>query len=115
MVEILTDIFSHVCHQIPERSFLVYEGKSILCARCTGMYLGLLLSLIPIMRFSKISNIKMASMLVLSIFILILEIFGENTRIVPFGNTARFITGVIFGISVGIGIVMPAKQFMRGC
>ena len=34
-----------VCHQLEERSFCVHGVCSPLCARCTGMYLGAMLSL----------------------------------------------------------------------
>ncbi|HEY0386227.1 MAG TPA: DUF2085 domain-containing protein [Pyrinomonadaceae bacterium] len=33
--------FSRVCHQIPERSFQVAGHSFAVCARCTGLYVGL--------------------------------------------------------------------------
>ena len=35
-----------VCHQIEERSFFYHDLQSPLCARCTGMYLGGLLTIV---------------------------------------------------------------------
>jgi uncharacterized membrane protein len=32
--------FSHVCHQIPERSFYIAGYPLAVCARCTGLYVG---------------------------------------------------------------------------
>src|ERR1700674_542860 len=32
--------FSHVCHQLPERSFFIEGHPFAVCARCTGIYAG---------------------------------------------------------------------------
>ena len=34
------EAFSHVCHQIPERSFYIAGYPLAVCARCTGLYVG---------------------------------------------------------------------------
>lgn len=34
------EAFSHVCHQIPERSFHIAGYPLAVCARCTGLYVG---------------------------------------------------------------------------
>jgi uncharacterized membrane protein len=36
----LYEAFSHLCHQIPERSFYVAGRPFAVCARCTGLYVG---------------------------------------------------------------------------
>lgn len=35
-----------ICHQISERSFHAHDTQAPLCARCTGMYLGAVLSIV---------------------------------------------------------------------
>jgi uncharacterized membrane protein len=52
--------FSHVCHQIPEHSFIYHNFVFPVCARCTGIYLGLFIgglsvafNLLPYKLFSK--------------------------------------------------------------
>ena len=37
--------FSLVCHQQPERSFILFGGTVAVCARCLGIYLGAALGL----------------------------------------------------------------------
>jgi len=34
------EVFSHVCHQAPERSFYIAGYPLAVCARCTGLYVG---------------------------------------------------------------------------
>jgi uncharacterized membrane protein len=114
-IEILINIFSHVCHQIPERSFLIYGGKSILCARCTGMYFGVLVGILSITFIKKISNIRIAKMILISVLIVLLEIGIERTQIVSFGNIVRFATGLLLGVTIGHSIAMSTKQILGRC
>ncbi|HEY3307724.1 MAG TPA: DUF2085 domain-containing protein [Desulfuromonadaceae bacterium] len=110
----LTRLFSHVCHQLPERSFLIFKGKNILCARCTGMYSGLILGLILVIAYSKITNTDIFKLLCFAVILLIMEMLGEKVTDLHLGNVDRFMTGIIFGISVGIGLVLPIKQLLGG-
>ena len=115
IIDFFNRLFSHVCHQMPDRSisFLVFSGKSILCARCTGMYLGLLFGITLAIFALKINNTQILKMLFFSISILIIEMIIENIVVLTFGNVARFMTGISFGVSVGIGIIAPIKQAFR--
>jgi hypothetical protein len=48
------------------------------------------------------------------VIILIIEMIVEKIVTLPFGNVARFITGIIFGVSVAIGILTPIKFTFGG-
>jgi uncharacterized membrane protein len=37
---VVYEAFSHLCHQIPERSFHIAGYPLAVCARCTGLYVG---------------------------------------------------------------------------
>src|SRR5688500_209191 len=37
--------FGILCHQLPERSFFIAEQKFAVCSRCTGLYLGFVVTL----------------------------------------------------------------------
>jgi len=114
VIDILTRLFSHVCHQNPDRSFslLVFGGKSILCARCSGMYLGLICG-VSFLLIRKISELTIIKMILCSVVLLLVEMIGENLNPFLFGNTTRALTGVFFGISVGMGLISPLIRIIR--
>jgi len=43
MLDTLFNIFNIICHQKPERSFFIFGFQFFLCARCTGIYLFLII------------------------------------------------------------------------
>ena len=106
-------LYSHVCHQSPDRSFsfLVIGEKSILCARCTGMYLGLLCGALQGFYGRRISNSFIIKMLIISLVFIVLDKLLERYFIFDLGKGTRAMTGIIFGISVGIGTITPIKKF----
>ena len=78
------------------------------------MYLGLLFGIITAVSARKINNTLIIKILFLSVIILIMEIIVEKIVALSFGNVARFTTGIIFGVSVGIGTMTPIKQTFFG-
>ncbi len=103
-----------VCHQIPERSFFVHTHQFPLCARCTGMYLGALLSLgWHFLRGRRNQFPPLALLLTLSLIFLAFALDGLNSLRQVFlpmpalyhtTNLIRLITG--FGAGICIGTVL---------
>jgi uncharacterized membrane protein len=99
-----------VCHQIESHSF-DFEGRFLpLCARCTGMYLGTLVSLV-MLRFRKRSSgtPSKAKIVVLVIFLLAFIVDGVNSTLslIPAlpqlytpSNLLRLITGLMMGMVI---------------
>ena len=91
---ILTSTYMYSCHQQPDRSFWILGYPVALCARCTGFYLGVMLTSI----FTLFKHFKIKFFLLTSIIIFILTdiilnfIFKFNT-----GNILRFIAGFGMG------------------
>jgi len=104
-----------VCHQIDSHSFTVGGKVLPLCARCTGTFLGLLIS--GIFLYSKErrsgfpSRLKMA---VLLLFFLFFALDGINASLTLLGidplyppsNLLRLISGLLFGITLA-NVVLP--------
>ena len=100
--------FSHLCHQIPERSFFIAGHQFAVCARCTGLYAGFTAATIcyPLVRPLRLTNTPPRRWLFLAAAPLaidfLLGFFGiwENTHL------TRLLTGALLG-SVSVFFVMP--------
>ncbi len=103
-----------VCHQLEERSFCIHGVCSPLCARCTGMYLGAIVSL----GYQSLQGrkAKFPPAWVIMVLVLLLGWFGVDginsflhffpnfSGIYEPTNLLRLITG--FGVGLGIGTVL---------
>ena len=101
--------FGFICHQISERSFHIHDDKLAVCARCFGVYAGILLGFLFYPFFRSLSDIRPLPKiwLILSCFPLAIDwgltFFGiwENTHL------SRFLTGAILGAACAI-FILPA-------
>ena len=106
--QILYQIASAICHQLPERSFFVYNQQLPLCARCAGIYLGMFIAFSFYFFFKIIKNKKPIKppalwINILSIFFIFLMAAQAISMLfitIPFENEVRFITGILFGFSL---------------
>lgn len=84
------------CHQRPDRSFY-YKGKKFpLCARCTGMAIGYLLSIVLLLIFG------LFHLWIIALLILPMAIDGTGQLLNQWisNNRRRFITGLFGGIGI---------------
>ena len=108
-----------VCHRITARSFTIAGRQMPLCARCTGMYLGIALVFITMFlagrtRWSELPAVKI--LLILLGFIGLMGIDGLNSfshffpdlpHLYTPQNWLRLVTGMGTGLALGI-IIFPA-------
>lgn len=108
-----------VCHRITERSFTIAGRQLPLCARCTGMYLGVALAFTVIglagrFRWAQLPPFKV--LLVLAGFVGLMGIDGVNSyshffpnfpHIYEPQNWLRLVTGMGTGLAMGV-FIMPA-------
>ncbi|PKL82436.1 MAG: hypothetical protein CVV24_10080 [Ignavibacteriae bacterium HGW-Ignavibacteriae-3] len=88
-----------VCHRESSKLISFYTGETLTCARCTGIYLGLLLSsfiflfryynLIPDIKFLFLASVPMFA-----------DVFLSSAGLYEYSKPAAFITGLLLG-SVG--------------
>jgi uncharacterized membrane protein len=106
--------FSHVCHQIPERSFFIAGHQFAVCARCTGLYAGFAIATLsyPLFRSLQRTDTPARRWLFMAAAPLAIDFslgfFGlwENT------HSSRFLTGALLG-SVAVFYVMPGLVDLR--
>jgi uncharacterized membrane protein len=107
-----------ICHRIPARSFLINADPMPLCARCTGIYLGVMLSFLVAQAAGrgKASVLPPRSVLiVLGVFVILMGIDGVNSYLNFFPgyegpysphNVLRLVTGMLCGLAM-FNIVYP--------
>ena len=112
-----------ICHRIAERSFHTHDRPLPLCARCTGIYLGVITGLIYFAgrgraRASHLPPTKiLIAMGVLGALYAFdglnsyLSVFDFYTPLYTPHNTLRLITGTTFGLAM-ITVVLPVFNSM---
>ncbi len=103
-----------ICHQLPERSFVIDGHQLPLCARCTGMYLGLLIGtlFLIVRRRTHASRLPSTPLIVTLVgFIAIMGIDGLNSTISVIPNAPqlwqttnflRITTGTLYGLAISM-------------
>jgi len=93
------DFFHTTCHQNPERSFLLFGYQLGVCARCTGIYLGMLALTISYLVFKRINDNSTPSKyyLIASLIPIGLDGGSQILGLRESFNELRFVTGFIFG------------------
>lgn len=111
-----------VCHRIEERSFFIGGRQTPLCSRCSGMYLGMLVSLIYLLRYGRRAEFPPLKITIpLSVFFLTFGVDGLNSYIQFFPNAPalyqptnflRLFTGAGLGMLIPIFLVPVFHQTM---
>jgi len=106
-----------ICHQIFERSFTINGQPISLCARCTGMYVGVLLGLVYqlILGQRRAAWPEKKFQIVLAIFFIAFGVDGINSAAKLFlqhgllyepSNTLRLLTGTGMGLTMA-AVILP--------
>jgi len=85
------------CHQIADRSFFVGEYQFPLCARCTGILIGIIFSLSLLIYDKTLINMFDVLEIIIIIIPLLLDGFTQLLTSYESNNEKRFLTGLMFG------------------
>lgn len=107
--------FGFICHQLDWRSFHVESHKFAVCARCFGVYFGLLVGFAIYPLFRKVDEIEPLPRFWLFLAMIPIAVdwalgafdIWENTHL------SRFITGLILGAACAIYIVPALVEIFR--
>lgn len=100
--------FHTVCHQIPERSFLASNYALAVCARCTGIYVGLLIGVVcyPLIKRTLVGAFAPArKWIIVAAAPISVDWFLGVTGIWANTHTSRFLTGALFGFVAAMYLV----------
>ena len=101
--------FSHLCHQLPERSFFLAGHPLAVCARCTGAYFGFAAAVLgyPLITSLKSRHVPETKWLFIAAVPLAIDFGLTWTGIWENTHWSRFATGALLG-GVAVFFVMPA-------
>jgi len=104
-------IGDRLCHQKCDRSFFINENQMPFCARCTSIWLGILIG-IGFMLFFRIPLDKRFLIIILIGLIPIgIDGFGQLLGFWESNNITRFVTGILIGFISGISIGIIIDEF----
>ena len=103
-------LYSTVCHQQPAKLILYNNSHTLVCARCSGIYLGGLLSSF-ILIFIKIKKIKNGKIIILSALPMLIDVVFYSIGLYSYSKIVALITGFLFG-SVGIIYIYNGFQIL---
>ena len=98
--ETLFHLMSIFCHQMPERSWFLYDVQLPLCVRCTAVTLGALLAAAYILARRPVPRMMIC---LLGATPLGLDVLLQVSGVFEGSNTVRAVTGLGFGFFFLIG------------
>lgn len=107
--------FSYICHQLPERSLHLLEHPLAVCARCFGVYFGLLAGLLIYPAWRRIDEIEPLPRIWLFLSLVPIGIDWSLTALGIWENThfSRFFTGMVLGVACATYIVPAVVEIRR--
>ncbi|MBT2657393.1 DUF2085 domain-containing protein [Bacillus sp. ISL-18] len=103
MIQAIFDFFGRaICHQLDERSLHVSGLALSVCARDTGIYIGIFSTLLYLHIFKRkskltIPTIKISFLLLLLMIPLMIDGLGSYTHLFQSNNVRRLVSGICFG------------------
>ena len=106
----LSRIYSTVCHQQVEK-LIVYDNHcTLVCSRCSGIYVGGFISSFILLFVSKL-KLRSGKFMIFASFPMLIDVFLYSIGAYNYSKIFAFITGVIFGL-VGIVYIYNGFQIL---
>jgi uncharacterized membrane protein len=117
LIDILNFLGGGLCHQISDRTFNIEILYMPVCSRCTGIYLGLFISLITIILLerrikSEFPSLKIVMVAVGVFLIMGLDVVLSFLKIIESNNIIRLVTGFFTGWFIAFLLVPLANNVM---
>ena len=113
--QVIYQAFSRACHQIPGRSFFIAGYPLAVCARCTGLYMGLAAGvlLFPLMRPLRSAETPARLWLIIAAAPTVLDFSLGFFAIWQNTHLSRFVTGALLGMVAAFFIVPGLVDLSR--
>jgi uncharacterized membrane protein len=102
--------YGRVCHQQPDKSFLINGSHFLVCSRCTGIYLGGFIALL--FSFFSITKYFRTTFRYFVIFSLLMfvDVLINNFILVEYNKTSAFFTGYLFSFFAVYFVIFEIKR-----
>jgi len=104
--------FSSICHQIPDRSFLVLGYSLPVCHRCSGIYLGLFLGSLIENRFVHRSPRARRVWILAACIPMLFDVVLSYSGLWLGTGLTRFFTGLCFGSLISTLLVRGVTEVL---
>ena len=108
---LLKQVYSPVCHQIPYKSIELNGINFLVCARCSGIYFGGLLSSMIFLFSSRNYSLKVNYLFIAAIP-MVLDVILHSTGIYTYSKVIALITGFLFGFVVVSFILFSIEKIL---
>ena len=106
---LLETVFGTTCHRLPERSLLVGGVQMLVCSRCAGIYLGLLMgALLPAQGWAARRPRRLALGVALP---MLLDVLTQDLGLRPSWHAARLGTGWLLGLGLTLLAVAHLQRW----
>jgi uncharacterized membrane protein len=98
--ELLFPVGSFICHQRPERSFVVWGHQLPVCARCTGLYVGgAVAAPVALVAAAAVAASRARRVLGVAALPTLISWTAEFAGLAHFSNAARFAAAIPLGLT----------------
>jgi uncharacterized membrane protein len=104
-------VFSPVCHQNHAKSFICNDLPLLVCARCTGIYAGVLFSAFILIVYYKQFIFKTKYLMILSAPML-LDVLLLTINFYNYSKSLSALTGFLFGSAVFLYILSAIENLL---
>jgi uncharacterized membrane protein len=103
-------LFRLMCHGKPERCLELFDAPMPICARCTGIYLGLLAGLAAFRLARVVSEKAFRIAAFIALTPLAVDGLTQLTGLRESTNELRIATGLVAGLAFGLWILAVVEQ-----
>ena len=103
-------LFRLMCHGKIERCLEVFGAPMPICARCAGIYGGMLLGILAFWAIPLLRERVMRGVAIASVIPLALDGLTQLSGVRESTNELRIVTGVVAGIAFGLWILSAVER-----
>ena len=106
---LFANLYSTVCHQQSAKCISIGNEQILVCARCTGIYFGALITAFSVFYLNKLKITE--KLLLFVLLILCFDVLAVLIGIYNYSKIISFITGLLFGGTVYLYLMNELENF----